>query len=200
MKKIKIKTLEIIESLRGESEEFPKYTTQIMNLANQNAQGTRPKIVGQMSDLIQEFNGSAFEEWEQWYLQKKPDAIEAATERIYSMVEALRDSIHQIDKKMVNRWVHDLVVVKTFAGLRFQEVILQKIAEIYNTTYQLSQNYEESQGIDGYINEIPVSIKPETYKTKDMLHESIAVAIIYYEKSKDGLIVDLTELEKILKS
>ncbi len=37
--------------------EFPKYTTQLMNLANQNSQGTRPKVVGQMSDLIQEFDG-----------------------------------------------------------------------------------------------------------------------------------------------
>ena len=31
---------------------FPKYTTQLMNLANQTAQGTRPKVVGQMSELF----------------------------------------------------------------------------------------------------------------------------------------------------
>lgn len=31
---------------------FPKYTTQIINIANQNAGGTRPKVVGQMSELI----------------------------------------------------------------------------------------------------------------------------------------------------
>ena len=41
---------------------FPKYTTQIINLVNGNAQGTRPDVVGQMSDLIQEFDGKSIEE------------------------------------------------------------------------------------------------------------------------------------------
>ncbi len=67
MKKIKIKTAEILENLRNEPESFPKYTSQIINLANQNSQGTRPKIVGQMSDLIQEFQGTSVEDWETWY-------------------------------------------------------------------------------------------------------------------------------------
>lgn len=35
--------------------EFPKYTSQLINWANQNAQGTRPVVVGQMSELFPEF-------------------------------------------------------------------------------------------------------------------------------------------------
>lgn len=31
---------------------FPQYTSQLINWANQNAQGTRPKVVGQMSELF----------------------------------------------------------------------------------------------------------------------------------------------------
>lgn len=30
-----------------------------MKLANQNSQGTRPKVVGQLSDLIVEFQGNS---------------------------------------------------------------------------------------------------------------------------------------------
>ncbi len=72
-----------IKQLIGtESFEFPKYATQILNLANQNAQGTRPSVVGQMSDLIQEFSGQTIDEWEQWYLDKYPDAIQNATEKM----------------------------------------------------------------------------------------------------------------------
>jgi hypothetical protein len=37
-------------------------------LANQNAQGTRPKVVGQMSELIKEFPGKDVAEWEEWYI------------------------------------------------------------------------------------------------------------------------------------
>lgn len=66
--KIKLTNEQIRETLEIPSPTFPKYVTQIINLANQNAQGTRPKVVGQLSDLIQEFPGKTIDEWEQWYL------------------------------------------------------------------------------------------------------------------------------------
>lgn len=46
--KINIKYDEIQDIVVGEVPEYPKYATQILNLANQNSQGTRPKVVGQM--------------------------------------------------------------------------------------------------------------------------------------------------------
>lgn len=48
-----IKNSRVTADTIGKTVEFPKYTTQIMNLANQNAQGTRPNVVGQMSELIE---------------------------------------------------------------------------------------------------------------------------------------------------
>lgn len=51
-KHIKISNEQIKTLLGAEPVEFPKYATQIINLANQNAQGTRPTVVGQMSELI----------------------------------------------------------------------------------------------------------------------------------------------------
>jgi hypothetical protein len=48
-KRIKITNEEIKSLLGAEPVEFPKYATQIINLANQNAQGTRPAVVGQRS-------------------------------------------------------------------------------------------------------------------------------------------------------
>jgi hypothetical protein len=67
--KFKLDNQEIRALLDIESLDFPKYSTQIINLANQNAQGTRPAVVGQMTDLIQEFSGKSIEEWEKWYLE-----------------------------------------------------------------------------------------------------------------------------------
>ena len=49
---IKIKNKDLIRELIGETKDFPKYTSQIINLANQNAQGTRPRVVGQLTELI----------------------------------------------------------------------------------------------------------------------------------------------------
>ena len=103
--KIKLNNEEIRKLLDIESSEFPIYTTQLMNLANQNAQGTRPRVVGQMSELIQHFTGQTLTEWEQWYLKRKPDAIRQATEKVLHMVENLKEAIEKIDRDMVEKWV-----------------------------------------------------------------------------------------------
>ena len=57
MKKFKISNGEIEQLSNASKYPFPKYATQIINLLNSNAQGTRPAVVGQMSELIQEFDG-----------------------------------------------------------------------------------------------------------------------------------------------
>lgn len=188
--KIKIPNAEVQELLANRNYTYPKYATQIMNLANQNAQGTRPNIVGQMSDLIQEFGVGSMDEWEKWYLEKHPETIDVATERVFKMVELLKTSIAQIDKNTVRQWVEELVVVKTYSGLKFQEAILKKIASYKGVTYRLAIPNEEAQGIDGYIGEQPVSIKPNTYGVMNELSEQIQVPIIFYEKKKSEIVIE----------
>lgn len=80
-----IKNEDIEAYNESDSFPFPKYTSQLINLANQNAQGTRPAVVGQMSDLFQEFRESQEEKsiagWRRWYTQRYPDAFFNATEK-----------------------------------------------------------------------------------------------------------------------
>jgi len=192
--KIQIKNEDLIRELIGEIKEFPRYTTQILNLANQNSQGTRPRVVGQLSELINECPDKTFEGWKNWYLRKYPKAIDDASIRINEMIDKLKEAIQKIDKKMVKKWVEDLVLEKTFIGLRFQEAILKKVANIKKERYRISTPQEESLGIDGFIGRNPVSIKPITYKTKNSLRENIAAKIIYYEKTKNGLNIDASQL------
>ncbi len=192
--KIKLKNAEIQEYVVKESpSEFPKYTTQIINLANQNSQATRPKNVGQMTELIQEFPGKSFEEWVEWYQERYPNAIDDATEKIISMIENFNEAFPKIDRTMVKAWVKDLVLVKTFVGLRFQEAILRKLSEIKGCDYRLSEPHEESQGIDGFVGDEAYSIKPSTYDSMQYLSESIEVKMVIYEKRKDGIVFEISE-------
>jgi hypothetical protein len=182
-----LKNSKITQDVVGKVVEFPKYTTQIMNLANQNAQGTRPKVVGQMSELIQKFPKATYDEWAKWYSQQMPKAVDEATDRVYEMVGNLASAVTAINKELVKKWVEDLVLTKTFVGFRFQESILKAISEKKQLKYRRATPEEESKLIDGFIGATPVSIKPITYKTKGMLHENIEVKLIYYEKMKDGI-------------
>src|SRR5208283_2522337 len=160
---LKIKNSQITQDVVGKVVEFPKYTTQIINLANQNAQGTRPKV-GQMSELIKQFPGQTYEDWVSWYLEQMPKAVDDATERICEMVKNLALAMPKINEEMVRRWVKDLVLTKTFVGFCFQESILKAISAKKRLKYRVATPQDESKGIDGFIGETPVSIKPITYK------------------------------------
>lgn len=175
-----------VESLsNAPSYTFPKYTTQIINLVNSNAQGTRPDVVGQMSDLIQEFDGKSISEWIDWYTEKQPNAVENATNKIYNMFVLMKEAAGLIDKEMIRNWVKDLVFTKTYCGLKFQEAVISFLAKQQEVDYRLANPDEEVLGIDGFVGLQPVSIKPETYDSKEkILPEHINVPIITYEKKK----------------
>jgi hypothetical protein len=98
---LKISNDEIQNILVGEKKDFPKYVTQIINLVNQNAQATRPNIVGQLSELIQECPYRTFEGWRKWYLTKYPDAIDNATDKIVAKMNDMKQVLQPIDRKII---------------------------------------------------------------------------------------------------
>lgn len=196
---INIKNEELSAINNAISPDFPKYTSQLINWANQNAQGTRPKVVGKLSDLFPEFESESeninIESWKSWYLSKYPDAIESATEKIWNQVINLKDAIVLIDKDMVKQWVEDLIVIKTYNGLYFQQAILERLATILGTTYRLATAEEESKGIDGYVGDTAYSVKPDTYKSTNArsISDNVNVKMIYYTKKKTGITVEIEE-------
>ena len=195
--KFTIKNEELIVINGSETPDFPKYTSQLINWANQNAQGTRPVVVGQMSELFPEFMNSGMEitieNWRKWYTEKYPEAFENATDKIFAQVQNLRNAIPLIDREMVEKWVQDLVINKTFNGMYVQKAILASLAEKRGTTYRLATPEEEAIGIDGYVGEIPYSVKPDTYKTMGRLTETIDVKMIYYSKTKTNLKIEVED-------
>lgn len=196
---IKINNDELLLLNGTESLILPKYTSQLINWANQNAQGTRPKVVGKLSDLFPQFENESdeitIEKWKKWYLQKYPHAIEEATEKIWKQIENLKEAITLIDKKMVESWVEDLIINKTFNGLYFQQAILEKLSAILGEPYRLATSEEESKGIDGYVGSTAYSVKPDTYKSKNApsVSDYVNVKMIYYTKKKTGIIVEIED-------
>ncbi len=192
-----IKNEELAELNGSQKYDFPKYTSQLINWANQNAQGTRPNVVGQLSDLFPQFccetSTISIDNWQNWYLQSHPQAINDATNRIYAQMENLKEAIKLVDREMIQKWVEDLVITKTYNGLYVQKAILSKIADMKNQTYRLARPEEESLGIDGFIGNTPYSVKPDTYKTMGRLSETINVKMIYYNKTKTGLKIEVEE-------
>ena len=185
--------------LNIKSKDFDKYVSQLINLANQISQATRPNNIGNISEMFKEFkrknkNGK-LDDWEKYYRSKQKDSIEVATKKISNYINKLSESLNSINETVVKDWVEDLIFEKTYSGLNIQEIIIKKIAQMNNATYRLSNRKEEAKGIDGYINEKPVSIKPTSYDIKH-LQEDIDVKIIRYKKKNNKLIIYYNDLNK----
>lgn len=203
---IRISEAERQKLVAGESFEFPKYTTQIMNTANQNSQATRPNVVGQMSDIVDEFRDrhpdGTFEDWRVFYYEEYSgeERIDEATDRMVDMVEKMTQAAQKIDEEMIRDWVRDLVLYKTYEGLGVQTAILRKLAKEYDREFERSTSADESKGIDGFLGDQPVSIKPETYEGKSRLQEDIDAPIVYYEEysTSNALSIDVSGLDEAM--
>lgn len=177
--------------------EFPRYTSQIINLANQNAQATRPRAVGQLTEIFALFINYAadisIDNWKQFYMQEHPNAFEEATVKICNQINNLRQALELIDEEMVRQWVEDLIIYKTYNGLYLQKAILASLAHKTNSEYRLATPDDEAKGIDGYVGGVAYSIKPITYKTMDQLSETILAKMIFYTKTKTGLTIEVED-------
>jgi hypothetical protein len=169
------------------------YIGSVINLANGFSQATRPKHVGQMSDLIQEYRNSTCtlseDGWRQFYCEKiGSDKIKNASNKSWECIQRIRENLNSLTHEDVYNWVDDLIITKTFSGLQLQLDILEMVCD--NDNYRLATPEEESQGIDGFVNGEPVSIKPNTYKkTIEYGKENIEYRIIYYKQTNKGLVV-----------
>jgi hypothetical protein len=169
------------------------YIGSVINLGNSFSQATRPKNVGQLSELIQIFRDSDCEHsiggWEQFYDEKIGKCkIEDASDKIWNYVQRIKENLNRLTKEDVYAWTKDLIIDKTFSGLQLQLDILEMVCD--NGDYRLANSEEEAKGIDGFVNGEPVSIKPHTYKkTIQSGKESIQYRIIYYKQTKNGLVI-----------
>jgi len=99
----------------------------------------------------------------------------------------------EITDNMIKDWVTDLVIVKTFLGLRAQEAVIKEIAAETNNSYRLADPEEESAGIDGFVGDRPVSVKPLSDIPVDRLQVVKEGALINYKKTGKGIEVEFDE-------
>lgn len=203
MEKMNIKNKELYDQSSLREEGFPKYSTQIINIANQNSRGTRPENVGQLSELFKEDKFDTVEDWKEWYLDNYPDNVGVATSKIKKMITNLRKVLKQIDDDMITKWVEDLIFRKTFNGLIIQESILSFLAEKHELEYTPAEKEDESKHIDGFLNGYPISVKPHTWKDKmELPFDLNELLVVYYKKNKASVTIeyDADALEEACRS
>ena len=174
---------------------FPKYVPTILNTASRISRAMAKERVGNLKEMLKTVQPASLEEWTTWYIHNHPTEIDQATERILHMLENFRHSLERIDRRMVREWVSELILSKTYSGIYIKRLITERLAENSDVQFSLPSQEEESQGIDGIIDGIPIAIKPRTFKNS-VAHSDVTKAhIIYYEGPKNGAVeLDLNGL------
>ncbi len=151
------------EELRGKDvgdiTEFPPLASELIQLLNLKTHAVTKKVVGKPQALIESFEGKSYEAWSDWYNAQHPGAIDAATDLIISRIEALKAAVAAINPDLVNKWVKEAVLKKTYARFRLPEVILTKVARTRQEPFRLPNPDEEAQGIDGVIGETAYRVR-----------------------------------------
>lgn len=185
---IRIKPQDLRGKDVGAANEFPDLTSDLISLANHLSKATTRKKLGNPALVIEEFEGKTFEEWERFYEQKRPGALDTASQEIYNAIEKLRNALALVDKELVWHWVEEAVLKRTYATWRIQETVLRHIAKLQNKPFRQADDQESETGIDGFIDERPFSVRPVSHYFKGPPEEKDAqVDVVYFEKAKRGL-------------
>ena len=196
--KYRLKNEQIEYYNETESPQFPTYTKDFINLANRYSQATRPKNVGQLSDIFPDFLVTSDEKdidsWKNWYETDNPGKREAAINRIEGHLKLFKEALECVNRELIETWIDDLMFAKTAEGFYFQRAILSHLAELNGEEYRMATAEEESKGIDGYVGDVAYSVKSESYKKdKNFLQEEIPAKMIYYKKAKKSVSFDVEE-------
>ena len=91
-------------------------------------------------------------------------------------------------RKYTQLFVENLVFNQTYTGLKIQEAVLVKISDLMKQNYRWSNDKEDSAGIDGFVGNIPVSIKP----TSSSQNKKPGVKRTYYKINKKNNTLSFT--------
>lgn len=172
----------------GAAYEFPGLTAELIALASRLSGATTRKKLGNPMAVIEEFKGKQFEDWASFYEEERPGAIDTASNEIFDTIEKLRQALGQVDEQLVRHWVEEAVLKRTYAVWRIHETILKHIAKLQGKAFRQADDGEVEEGIDGFIDERPFSVRPVSHYFKGPPEEEAEqVDVVYYEKAKNGL-------------
>ena len=154
--------------LRKRKIDYPVGLYNHIDTASRQKRATLPSKVGKVHEMFRGRKFRSLNEYKKIYSSKFPDAIGNAVEEILEDFKRLGipSKKRREYKRYVKLFVEELVIGRSYRGLKIQEVILIKMANILKQDYRWGTNKEDSSGIDGFIGDIPVSVKPDTCQQK----------------------------------
>lgn len=172
--------------------DWPKYATQLMNIAGQNCKATSPKNIGSCKDAWTQMRAQGIpgtlENWTNFYKQVHGEQkLVEAGKKIHVMLDKM--GITWITQDMAIDYAKEIAYNKTHMGLGGEEMAVEVVAAYLQKEFRFSTPEEESQGTDAWIGGKPVQVKPHDSVFKGHVHNHAnkeTHLIITYEDKKQA--------------
>jgi len=170
---IKLTAKHYKEKISPRRREWPRYATQLLNIAGQNSQAFRPKYIGSCKDAWLKMRSDGIKgtlsEWEKYHSDNfGSECLVEAGKKIHDMI--VKMNVGNITEEMCIDYVKEVVYNKTHMGMGGEEVAVRVVADYYGLPYRFSTAEEESQGIDGWAGDYPIQVKPHDSAFKGHVH------------------------------
>lgn len=180
---------------------YKKGISTIFNYCCQWSQIFKTKNIGSIKYKFLEFHSKYNEinedNWNKFIDENLGrDKINEMTDKAWDYFLEIRDNVNQVTYEDMKKYIENIIYKKSFNGLSKEYNILKDIASTYNYTFRYSDASDEKNNIDGWLNDKPIQIKPESYygiQKKNPGSVSKEVFTIYYRENKDGLIYDFNK-------
>ncbi len=161
----------------------------VLNIAFNRWQLNRPRYVGRLSEAIRECAPKTLDEWRDYYFSKvKPDGelfgdtmeehLDEVGRRLYIKIsEQLRAEIDAITEEDCIRYVHEVVLRRTFEGYQTEkQTIYEQLGNSLGIKLQPAPDeWDRAYNVDFYIPvggaHIGIQIKPTTYEQTPEPHK-----------------------------
>lgn len=189
--------------IQRQRRQWPKYATQLMNVAQQNSQAFRPKYIGPVVETFKRMRDQkipgTLSNWEEYYRQHLGEQrLVEAGKKIHAMLKKM--GIEWIDEEMCIEYSKETAYNKTHMGYGGQEMAVEAVAKHFGKSIRWPTPEEDSaQGIDAWIGETPVQVKPHDSAFKAHVHNHAnkeTHLVITYENKKQLCYVHNPEIIK----
>jgi hypothetical protein len=168
------------------------------NAYNQSCNCGNPKL-GTMNDIEQSFaesGGGSWQDFVRFYCRqynghtRVRSAIDAMTENLQDRVASIGGAVTELDARWWARKYIWSMLANTYRGFCSERTVIECVGTALDLPYDTYG--DESNGIDGYIGDTSVQVKPSSYLGLDIT-ESAADHVITYELIDDDFVFTIPE-------
>jgi hypothetical protein len=172
---ITVDDTEVYDSLPSfKWEKYQRGYMGILNNAYNQSCNCGTKVLGDMSEITSSFEGGSYDDFIEYYYRvhdgkkRRRQAVKRMAENIIKRVRAVGGDVP--DSKAVkwsNRYIHSMLV-NSYRGFMDEARAIELVADELGEEWRVASSDEESDGIDGYIGDQSVQVKPLSYNDLDI--------------------------------